>query len=426
MSAHFTLKSIRTADGARANVTVRDGRITAIGSQVEGEAVDCEGMLVTPGFVDLHSHLREPGFEDSETILSGSKSGVAGGYTALQAMANTNPVADSVSVVNKVYELGLAAGLLEVQPVGSITKGLLGEELTPLAALRQSKARVRYFSDDGVCVSNRLLMRDALAFSAKTGVVIAQHAQDPHLTIGSQMNDGALADELGLKGWPAVAEELVIASDIALALATGGHLHVCHLTTAAGLDIVRWGKSKGANITCEVTPHHLLLTEDLVAGYDATFKVNPPLRRSEDVAALRKGLADGTIDAIATDHAPHSIEKKECEWESAAFGMVGLEVAASVAIQVLAESMENWHSRFVEVLSTNPARIGQFTDQGRLEVGAVANLTVIDTATTREITRATRSKSLNNPFAGLQLPGSVQHTIYKGKFTMQSERLTDD
>lgn len=415
----FTLVGVNFADGTSGNICVADGAITAIGSEVIGERINCEGLLASPGFVDLHTHLRQPGFEDSETIRSGSTSGAAGGYTALFAMANTNPVADSATVTDRVFKLGEEAGLLHVQPVGSITRGLSGEELSPMHSMMNSLGKVRYFSDDGVCVSNRELMREALEFSAKHRVVIAQHAQDPSMTHGSQMNDGALADELGLKGWPPVAEESVIASDVELAISTGGRLHVCHLTTGAGLEVVRWGKSKGARITAEVTPHHLLLTEESAVGYDSVFKVNPPLRTSQDVYALRGGLLDGTIDTIATDHAPHSIEKKECEWENAAFGMVGLETAASVAQLVLQEASSNWHARFIEVMSSRAAEIGQLDSQGSIRVGAIANITLIDIASERVISRETNSKSLNNPYAGMKLPGRIVHTIYRGRFTVR-------
>ena len=419
MSSQFTLIDVSLPDGTSSNVSVANGTISAIGSQVEGEAINCAGLFASPGFVDLHTHLRQPGFEDSETVLTGSRSGVAGGYTALLAMANTNPVADNPSVVNQVRQLGINAGLLQVQPVASITKGLQGEELSPMLALMRSAAEVRYFSDDGVCVWNRRLMREALDFSSKFPVVIAQHAQDPHLTEGSQMNDGALADDLGLAGWPAVAEESVIASDVQLALATGGRLHICHLTTGAGLDVVRWAKSKGIRVSAEVTPHHLLLTEQLVSSYDSTYKVNPPLRTDEDVAALRAGIIDGSIDAIATDHAPHSREKKECEWQNAAFGMVGLETAASVAQLVLDGSGPDWRARYVQVLSTKPAEIAQLEGQGSLRVGSRANITLVDLSATRKIERATNSKSVNNPFFGQKLPGQVIHTIFQGEFSVR-------
>lgn len=423
MTQYFTLVGVTLADGKRANITVRDGLISAIGSQVEGVTQACDGLFASPGFVDVHTHLREPGFEESETILTGSMAGVAGGYTALMAMANTNPVADMPQVVNRVAELGREAGLLLVQPVGAITKGLSGSELAPLRAMFESSANVRYFSDDGLCVFDRNLMRQALTFSAENPVVIAQHAQDPTLTKGAQMNDGFLADELGLKGWPAVAEESIIARDIELALETGGRLHICHLTTGAGLEVVRWGKSKGARITAEVTPHHLLLTEELASGFDATYKVNPPLRTADDVAALRGGLIDGSIDVVATDHAPHSIEKKECEWENAAFGMVGLETASSIALSVLSESLEGWRQRFVDVMSRRGASIAQLAGQGSLEVGSPANITLLNLDSRRKIQRQSLSKSLNNPFAGLELPGTVVHTIYQGRFTLMNGKV---
>ncbi len=420
MPENFTLTNVTLATGQRLNISVSNGRVTNLGNQQEGLQVDCSGLIAFSGFVDLHTHLRQPGFEDSETVLSGSMAGSTGGFTAIHAMANTSPVADTPAIVDRVHQLGLEAGLLDVRPVASITKGLQGIELSPMKALMNSTAKVRVFSDDGVCVSNRKLMRDALRFSARNGVVISQHSQDPDLTEGSQMNESQLADDLGLVGWPREAEESVIASDIALAFATGGHLHVCHITTKAGVDLVRWGKSKGANITAEVTPHHLLLTEDLVAGYDANFKVNPPLRTSSDTIALRQGLIDGTIDVVATDHAPHSIEKKACEWQSAAFGMLGLETAASVLQQVL-QAEANWPGIMQRVLSEAPSKIGQLADQGCIAIGNFANLTLIDPDARRVISAKGYSKSANNPYKGMDLPGRVVHTVYRGRFTIKDE-----
>lgn len=414
------LSGVTLASGQQTDIAIEDGVVSEIGKL--GGGIDCSGLLALPGFVDVHTHLRQPGFEASETVLSGSKSGAAGGYTALLAMANTSPVADTAGVVEQVLELGSAAGYLQVQPIGAVTKGLEGKELAGLGAMANSRAKVRMFSDDGNCVHDPLLMQRALQYVKGLGGVIAQHAQEPRLTEGSQMNEGPLATELGLKGWPAVAEEAIIARDALLAEQTGARLHICHLTTAGAVDVVRWAKKRGIQITAEVTPHHLMLTEELVRGYDPTFKVNPPLRRKEDTIALREALLDGTIDVLGTDHAPHSVEKKDCEWESAAFGMVGLEHAASVLQEVILGSGGSWEL-FSKIISSRPAVIAGLDGQGLLQVGAAANLALVDPSAKRLISPNTQSKSTNNPFAGMTLPGAVVHTIFKGKFTVKDMEL---
>ena len=418
----IVLKNATNALGESVDVKIVDGVITELGS-VKESGVDCSGLMLLPGFVDMHTHLREPGFEASETVLTGSQSAAVGGYTAVLAMANTFPVADSAEIVEQVLELGVSAGYVHVQPVGAVTKGLEGVELSKISELSNSAANVRVFSDDGMCVFDEALMEAALLEVKRFGGVIAQHAQDPKLTPGAQMNEGALATELGLTGWPREAEESIIKRDALLAQKTGSRLHVCHLTTAGGVEVVRWAKQQGINITAEVTPHHLMLTEQLVRSYDPVYKVNPPLRTETDTLALQEGLIDGTIDVVGTDHAPHSSEKKDCEWDAAAFGMVGLENAASVVQQVLIESgRSNWQ-RFQEVMSTKPAQIAGLEAQGILSVGAVANLTLIDPKSQREILPQTNSKSSNNPFAGRKLPGQVVMTIYRGEFTVLEGKL---
>lgn len=418
----IVLKGALLANGEKVDIKIEDGRIVELGFVAEN-GIDCAGLIALSGFVDVHTHLREPGFEASETILSGSRSAAAGGYTAVCSMANTHPVSDTSALVGQVFDLGVAAGYVQVQPIGAVSKGLAGLELAAIADMAASKAQVKMFSDDGSCVFDPLLMEKALLEVKKFGGVIAQHAQDPTLTPNAQMNQGALATELGLSGWPAIAEEKIIERDALLAERTGARLHICHLTTAGAVEIVRWAKAKGISITAEVTPHHLLLTQELVRTYDPVYKVNPPLRTSEDTLALQAALIDGTIDVLGTDHAPHSAEKKDCEWDAAAFGMVGLENAASVLQRVLVDSGRSSWSRFEEVISTAPARLAGLSDQGNLSVGAVANLTLIDPSVQREIVSKTHSRSTNNPFAGMKLPGEIVMTIYRGRFTVKDREL---
>jgi dihydroorotase len=422
----YTLHNVALPNGERTNIVITKNSISSIGKSVEGEIVDCTDLLVLPGLVDLHTHLREPGKEDSETVLSGSQAAVIGGFTAVSAMANTSPVADTAGVVEQVFRLGKEAGLCAVYPVGAVTVGLAGERLAELGAMAGSAAHVRVFSDDGKCVSDPLVMRRALEYVKSFGGVIAQHAQDPRLTEHAQMNEGEVSSRLGLSGWPAVAEEAIIARDILLADHVKSRLHICHLTTKGGVELVRWAKSQGINVSAEVTPHHLLLTDDLVESYDPVYKVNPPLRTSQDVMALRSGLADGTIDIVATDHAPHPAEEKECEWSAASFGMLGLETALSVVAKTMVnEGSMNWED-VARVMSINPARIGGYARQGQeISVGAPANLTVIHPSQQWSVNREKlASKSRNTPFHGHTLPVKVVHTIYEGVIVVKDGELT--
>jgi dihydroorotase len=421
----FVLKNVILPNDQITDVLVDGSKIAGVESGLTAsESIDCSGLRILPGFVDLHTHLREPGYEQSETVLTGTQSAALGGFTAVHAMANTSPVADNLAVVELVRNLGIRAGYCDVFPVGAVTKGLAGAQLADLASMANSQAAVRVFSDDGKCVSDALVMRSALEYTKAFGGVIAQHAQEPTLTVDAQMNEGAISAKLGLKGWPAMAEESIIARDVLLAEHTGGRLHICHLSTAGSVEVVRWAKSRGINVTAEVTPHHLLLTEDLLEGYDTRYKVNPPLRKQSDVLALRKALVDGTIDIIATDHAPHSAELKDCEWSSAAFGMVGLETAASIAQLVLIDSGQSNWQRMAEVLSHKPAEIARDAHQGEpIVVGSTANLVLIDAGAERDIASTSASKSKNNPFEGLKLPGGVVHTIYRGLFTVKNSTL---
>ncbi len=412
------------------DLRIRDGLIVARGSlspETDENVIDARGLVALPGLVDLHTHLREPGGEASETVLTGTRAAAAGGFTAVHAMANTSPVADTAGVVEQVQRLGQRHGYAEVRPIGAVTVGLAGEQLAEIGAMARSEARVRVFSDDGHCVHDPLLMRRALEYVATFDGVVAQHAQEPRLTVGAQMNEGALSGELGLAGWPGVAEEAIIARDVLLAEHVGARLHMCHLSTAGSVDVVRWAKARGIAVSAEVTPHHLLLTEELARGYDPRFKVNPPLRRDEDVQALRAALADGTIDIVATDHAPHPVEAKECTWAEAAFGMVGLESALSVVQQAVVDTgMLDW-SDVARVLSSAPARIGRLAGYDEpLAIGAPANIALVDPAHAREWSTADlRGRSTNTPYLGRPLPGRVVHTIHRGVLTVDDGALVE-
>lgn len=378
--------------------------------------LDGTGLTALPGLVDLHTHLREPGGEAAETVLSGSQAAVAGGFTALSAMPNTAPAADTAGVVEQIFRLGQSHGLCDVFPIGAVTEKREGIHLAELGAMNSSAAKVRIFSDDGNCVSDPLVMRRALEYVKSFNGVIAQHAQDPRLTDGSQMNEGIVSARLGLKGWPAVAEEAIIARDVLLTEHVQSRLHICHLSTAGSVEIVRWAKARGINVTAEVTPHHLLLNEDVVEDYDPDFKVNPPLRTRTDVEALREGLVDGTIDIIATDHAPHPSEAKDCDWSAAAFGMLGLETALAVSARALVDSKLLSFEELIRKLATNPAHIGQYRGHGEIKVGNFANLVLVNTQGSWKVDRSLlRSKSRNTPFHGLELGFPVMKTFFKGK-----------
>ena len=421
MSADIYISNVSILGEPPTSISISDGEITAIGQAPDKSTVSIDGsnLIAVPGFVDLHTHLREPGRENSETIATGSLAAARGGYVAVSAMANTLPVADSAAIVEQVRRIGQDINLVDVFPIGAVTKGLIGKELSDIGSMAQSRAQVRVFSDDGNCVSDPLVMRRALEYVKQFDGVIAQHAQDPRLTVDSQMNEGATSATLGLKGWPAVAEESIIARDILLANMVGARLHICHVTTRGGVEIIRWAKSQGMKVTAEVTPHHLLLTDSLVENFDPIYKVNPPLRTADDVSALREALVDGTIDIVATDHAPHPVEDKECEWQSAAFGMVGLETAFSIINTTLLRSGVMSWQRFASVMSTTPAKIGGYqAHMNGITVGAPAHLALIDPMIEYTVDREKlASKSKNTPFHGMNLYGCVVATIFNGRIT---------
>jgi dihydroorotase len=425
---NWLIKGARPYGGDAVDILVENGTIAALGESLSvtgAEVIEAGGLVALPGLVDLHTYLREPGREDAETVETGSRAAALGGFTAVHAMANTDPVADTAGVVEQVWRLGEQAGLVDVVPVGAVTVGLKGERLAELGAMADSAARVRVFSDDGHCVSDPALMRRALEYVKAFDGVVAQHAEEPRLTAGAQMHEGDRSSRLGLAGWPAAAEEAIIARDVLLAGHVGARLHVCHVSTAGSVEILRWAKGRGVQVTAEVTPHHLLLTDACAEGYDPVFKVNPPLRTDVDVEAVRLGLADGTIDAVATDHAPHAVEDKESEWAQARPGMLGLEQALSVVIETMVDTgLLDWRG-VADRMSVRPAAIGRLAglgdrSQGRpLAPGEPANLLLLDPATRATVDPAAlASRSRNSPYAGRELPGRVVATFLRGEATV--------
>ena len=422
----YLLRDVRPLGATAVDVLIADGIIADMGADLDvadATVVEGAGQVLLPGLVDLHTHLREPGREDAETVRSGSAAAALGGFTAVHAMANTDPVADTAGVVEQVFRLGQQAGYVDVHPVGAVTVGLGGEQLAELGAMADSAARVRVFSDDGRCVDDALLMRRALEYVKAFDGVIAQHAQEPRLTAGAQMNEGAVSAVLGLRGWPAAAEEAIIARDILLADHVGSRLHVCHVSTAGSVDLIRRAKERGIAVTA--TPHHLLLTDELARSYDPVYKVNPPLRTRRDVEALLAGVADGTVDIVATDHAPHTAEDKDCEWDVAAFGMLGLPTALSVVIDTLVRpGLLDW-AGVAERMSVAPAAIGRLADHGRpIAVGEPANLTVVDPEARWTVEPARfPGPSRNSPYRGMELPGQVTATFLRGTPTVLAGAL---
>jgi dihydroorotase len=429
MTRPLLLRGIRPYGvGDPVDLLVRDGVIAELGAGLDGtgaEALDGGGLVALPGLVDLHAHLREPGREDAETIATGSAAAALGGYTAVFAMANTDPVADNAVVVEHVYRRGREVGLVDVHPVGAVTAGLRGERLAELGAMAASAAAVRVFSDDGVCVHDSLLMRRALEYTRVLGGVIAQHAEDPRLTAGAQAHEGEIAARLGLAGWPTAAEEAIVARDCLLARDAAAAVHVCHVSAAGTVELLRWAKERGIRVSAEVTPHHLLLTDERLAGYDPVNKVNPPLRTAADTATLRAALAEGIVDCVATDHAPHAAQDKDCEWSAARPGMLGLQTALSVVVATMVRpGLLDWRG-VARVMSERPARIGGATGHGRpIAVGQPATLVLVDPDATWTV-RGAQLASLagNTPYEGMELPGRVQVTMLRGEITTEDGKV---
>lgn len=419
-------------EGEPVDVLVAEGVITDIGPSLavpdKAEVIDAAGQVLLPGFVDLHTHLREPGREDTETVASGSAAAALGGYTAVFAMANTNPVADNAVIVEHVWRAGRAAGLVDVHPVGAVTVGLAGDKLAELGTMASSAAGVRMFSDDGHCVHDPLMMRRALEYSRALDAVIAQHAEEPRLTVGAQAHEGEQATRLGLAGWPASAEESIVARDCILAAHAGARLHICHVSTSGTADVLRWAKERGTHVSAEVTPHHLLLTDERLATYDPVNKVNPPLRAASDAEALRTALAEGVIDCVATDHAPHAVQDKDCEWSAARPGMLGLQTALSIVVETMVRTgLLDWRG-VARVMSERPAEIGRLADHGRpIAVGEPANLALVDPAANWVVRGAEfASVASNTPYEGMELPGVVTATLLRGRVTALDGKIRQD
>ncbi len=410
-----------TAEGVRGDLFITHGVFADPREAGPGvERIDADGLIALPGLVDLHTHLREPGREDAETVATGTLAAARGGFTCVHAMANTDPVTDTAEAAEHVAALGDREGHCQVVPVGAVTKNLAGQELAELGLMAMSRARVRVFSDDGRCVDDSLLMRRALTYVKPFDGVIAQHSQDPRLAgPGACCHESELSGRLGLPGWPAQAESVVIARDVQLAELAGSRLHVCHVSTAEGVDVIRWAKRRGIRVTAEATPHHLLLDTSCVEGFDTTFKVNPPLRTGEHLEAIREALADGTIDTVGTDHAPHARQDKDHPFDVALPGMLGLEQALAVVMEVMVNTGRMDWPTLVARMSSTPAAIGRVAGQGRpVAVGEPANLVLVDPAARAVVDRdASASRSRNNPYHGRDLPDPVVATLWAGRVT---------
>jgi dihydroorotase len=423
MSERILFRGARVIDPASgrdevANVLVADGEIAAPETAGRAQVLDCSGLVLAPGLVDPHTHLREPGREDKETVETGCRAAALGGFTAVAPMANTDPVADNAAVIHEVLDLGAKAGLCDVFPVGAITKGIEGEAMAELGEMVE--AGVRVFSDDGHTVPTARVLRNALTYvKAFEDVVIAEHCEDASLVEGGQMHEGYHSYSLGLAGKPRESEEVIVARDIAVARLTGGRLHLHHLSSAGSVELVRRAKAEGVRVTAEVTPHHLAFTDEDLLTYDTNFKVNPPIRTTEDRDALRAGLADGTIDVVGTDHAPHAVEEKEAEFDQAPPGTIGLETALAAILTRLVEPGLLPLDRALEAMSTSPARLlGAVEHGGPIEPGRPAHLVVFDLSAEWLVEAPFASKSRNCAFLGERLRGKVIHTVYAGSLVV--------
>jgi len=409
------------------DVWVDDGVIVAVGggARAGGETIDCAGLVLAPGLVDLHTHLREPGFEQKETIETGTRAAALGGYTAVSSMANTDPVTDHAGVVAEIREKAATAGSCDVFPVGAITKGLIGESIAEIGEMVE--AGVRVFSDDGNCVPSARILRNALMYvkAFPHEIVIADHCEDASLVQGGHMHEGVNSYTMGLAGRPAEAESIIVSRDLSMAKLTGGRLHICHVSCAASVELIRRAKADGVRVTAEVTPHHLVFTDDDLRAYDTNLKVNPPIRTAEDRDALRAGVADGTIDAIATDHAPHAVEEKEAEFDRAPPGTIGLETAlAAVLTHLVAPGLVPL-PRALEALSSSPARIlGAVGHGGPIEPGRPANLLVFDPFEVWSVNAPFASLARNSAFIGAELTGRVRFTMLRGALTVAEGKPT--
>ncbi|MEE3850450.1 dihydroorotase [Gordonia sp. LSe1-13] len=417
-------------DGDPVDVLVVDGRIAEIGTDLTApdgaDRIDGGGAVLLPGFVDLHTHLREPGREDTETIRSGSMAAALGGYTAVFAMANTDPVADNSTITDNVWRTGRDIGLVDVHPVGAVTVGLAGKQLAEMGMMNAGVAGVRMFSDDGKCVDDPLLMRRALEYAKSLDVLIAQHAEEPRLTVGAIAHEGPNAARLGLTGWPRAAEESIVIRDALLARDAGTRVHICHASTEGTVELLRWARGQGIAISAEVTPHHLLLDDSRLATYDPVNKVNPPLRETRDKEALRRALADGVIDCVATDHAPHAAQEKACEFAQARPGMLGLETALPIVVDTMVNpGLLDWRG-VARVMSERPAQIVGLPDQGRpIEVGEPGTLTLVD-PNRSWIVRGDDLASLsrNTPYEEMTMPATVTATVLRGVITARDGEVT--
>ncbi|GED97899.1 dihydroorotase [Gordonia crocea] len=422
-SGAVLVRRVRPYGEDEVDVLVLGETIAEIGAGLtapEGaEIIDGRGAVLLPGFVDLHTHLREPGREDTETIATGSAAAARGGYTAVFAMANTDPVADNATITDNVYRTGREVGLVDVHPVGAVTVGLKGRQLAEMGMMAAGAAKVKMFSDDGICVDDPLVMRRALEYATGLGVLIAQHAEEPRLTVGAVAHEGPTAARLGLAGWPRAAEESIVARDALLARDAGARIHICHASTAGTVELVKWARAQGISITAEVTPHHLLLTDERLNTYDGVNRVNPPLREESDTAALRAALAEGVIDCVATDHAPHAMQDKCCEFSVARPGMLGLETALPIIVDTMVvPGLLDWRG-VARVMSERPAQIVGLPDQGRpIAVGEPATLALVDPDRAWEVVPDDlASRSRNTPYQGMTMPATITATLLRGRIT---------